>query len=270
MPRRRGLGQAAAALLTAVLLASCGGGEGPTESDAATVQALLSSSAAVQQAFAELYGCLPEQPACYERHGPTAVTVVDAQRQRFANALEGTENDCLRDVGELYLSSLDSYADAAQAAADSNPSRFDTAISKTTESEIAFNRRLAECGFSEGRTAEIGAAMRVVSIELLQLGEEIADCLRPRCIHEVAQRMEATAGEGVGLLQDYGDELDEAPDCLGEAVTTFTSSLQALEIAAQALQEDDFATAEREGTRAGDLEVEAQADMAACIGSLSD
>ena len=259
----------AAALFTAMLLASCGGDEGPTESDAATVQALLSSSAAVQQAFAELYGCVPEQPACYERHGPTAVTVVNAQRQQFAGALEETDNECLRDVGELYLSSLNSYADAAQAAAGSNSSDFDTAISKTTESEIAFNRKLAECGFSEGRTAEIGAAMREVSIQLLQLGEEIADCLRPRCIHDVARRMEDAASDGVGLLQDYGDELDEAPDCLGEAVATFRSSLQALEVAARALQEDDFVTAEREGTRAGELEVQAQADMAACIGSLA-
>jgi hypothetical protein len=31
----------------------------------------------------------------------------------------------------------------------------------------------------------------------------------------------------------------------------------------------DFVAAEREGTRAGDLEVEAQAEMAACIGSLA-
>jgi hypothetical protein len=45
--------------------------------------------------------------------------------------------------------------------------------------------------------------------------------------------------------------------------------LQALEVAARALQEDDFVTAEREGTRAGELEVQAQADMAACIGSLA-
>jgi hypothetical protein len=269
MPLHRGLGRVAAALFTAVLLASCGGDDGPTESDAATVQALLSSSAAVQQAFAELYGCLPDRPECYERHGPSAVTVVNAQRQRFAGALEDTDNDCLREVGELYLSSLDSYADAAQAAADANPSRFDTAISKTTESEIAFNRKLADCGYTEGRTAEIGAAMREVSVKLLQLGEEVGDCLRPRCMHDIARRMEEAAGDGVGLLDDYGDELEEAPACLREAVTTFRSSLQALQTAARALQEDDFATAEREGTRAGELEVEAQADMAACIGSLA-
>ena len=258
----------AAALFTVVLLASCGGDEGPTDSDAATMQALLSSSAAVQQAFAELYGCPPDRPACYKRHGPTAITVVNAQRQRFADALEDTDNECLRDVGELYLSSLDSYADAANAAAGSNPSRFDAAISKTTESEIAFNRKLSDCGFSEGRTAEISVAMREVSVELLQLGEKVADCLRARCVHEVARRMEQAATEGGALLQDYGDELDEAPACLREAVTTFRSSLQALEVAAKALQRDDFATAEREGTRAGELEIEAQADMAACIGSL--
>jgi hypothetical protein len=201
-----------AALLAVAALGACGGDE-PSQSDAATVKVMLSSSAAVQDTFTELYGCLPEQPACYTRHGPTAVHVVETERKRFADALEETDNDCLREVGDLYLSSLDGYGDAAQAAADAEPKAFDAAISRTTESEIAYTRRLTECGFAEGRVAEISAAIDEVNIELLSLGEEIADCLRPKCVREVARRMEASADEGVALLEDYRDELADAPPC---------------------------------------------------------
>jgi hypothetical protein len=256
-----------AALLAVAALGACGGDE-PSQSDAATVKVMLSSSAAVQDAFTELYGCLPEQPACYTRHGPTAVHVVETERKRFADALEETDNDCLREVGDLYLSSLDSYGDAAQAAADAESKAFDSAVSRTTESEIAYTRRLAECGFAEGRVAEIGAAIDEVNIELLSLGEEIADCLRPKCVREVARRMEASADEGVALLEDYRNELAEAPPCLLGAVEKFLASFRALGSAARAIQEDNFLAAEREGARSGELGVEAQSDMADCLGSL--
>lgn len=255
------------ALLTVLALGACGG-DGPTRNDAETVKLMLSSGAAVQQAFAELYGCLPERPACYTRHGPTAIQVVETEREQFAEALEETDNECLREVGDLYLASLDGYAEAAQAAADAEPAAFDAAISRTTESEIAYNRRLTECGFTEGRTAEIGAAIREVNVEILRLGEEIADCLRPKCIRDVARRMEESADEGVGLLEDYRDELSEAPDCLIAAVDKFLASFRTLGSAARAIQEDNYVAAERYGVRAGELGVEAQSDMAACLSSL--
>jgi hypothetical protein len=257
----------AAAVLAVGVLGGCGG-EGPTRNDAETVKLMLSSSAAVQQAFGELYGCLPERPACYTRNGPTAVTVVESQRERFAAALRETDNECLRDVGDLYLASLDSYADAAEAAADAKPAAFDAAISRTTDSEIAYNQRLTQCGFTEGRSAEIGAAIREVNIELLRLSEEIGECLRPQCIRDVAQRMEDSSAEGVSLLEDYRDELGNAPDCLVAAVDTFLESFRTLGSAARALQAADFATAERDGSRAGQLAVDAQNDMAACLSSL--
>jgi hypothetical protein len=256
-----------AALAAVVFLAACGGGE-PTRNDASTVKAMLSSSAAVQAAFAGLYGCLPDRPDCYTRHGPGAVTVVKTERDRFADALDETDNECLRDVGELYLASLDSYGEAAQAAADANPDAFDEALSQTTDKEIAFNRRLTECGFSQGRTAEINAALRDVSVEILQLGEEIGDCLRPRCIRRIAREMEASSEEGVALLEDYRDELSGAPRCLRSAVDTFLSAFRTLASSSRAIQENDFRTAEREGTRAAELSIQAQNEMASCLGSL--
>lgn len=80
--------------------------------------------------------------------------------------------------------------------------------------------------------------------------------------------MEKSSGEGVALLRDYRDELDDAPGCLMAAVDTFLSSFRTLGRAARAIQENDFATAERDGTRAGQLAVEAQRRMADCLTSL--
>lgn len=258
----------ATAVVCITVLAACGGDEGPTRSDAAMIKVMLSSSAAVQGAFGELYTCLPEERACYSDNGPDALTTVRAQRTEFTEALEDTDNDCLRDVGELYLASLDGYEDAAQAAVAVDPPAFDEAISGTTEDEIAYNRKLTDCGFSEGRSAEIGAAIREVNIDLLRLSEEIGDCLRPKCIKDVASRMEESAAEGVGLLEDYRESLDEAPDCLTAAVDKFHDSFETLGSAARAIQENDFETAQQDGTRADQLALEAQADMAACLESL--
>jgi hypothetical protein len=268
MARRRGLGLVATVVVCAALFAACGGDDGPTQSDAATIKEMLSSSAAVQSAFSELYACLPEERACYTDNGPDALATVQAERGRFAAALDETDNECLREVGELYLASLNGYADAAEAAVAVDPPAFDEAISGTTEDEIAYNRKLTDCGFTEGRTAEIGAAIREVNIELLRLSQEIGDCLRPKCIRDIASRMEEGAGEGVRLLADYRDALDEAPECLVAAVDKFLESFRTLGSAARAIQEDDFATAQQDGTRADQLAIEAQADMAACLTSL--
>jgi hypothetical protein len=268
MTRRRGLGWLATAVICATFCAACGGDDGPTQSDAAMIKTMLSSSSAVQGSFSELYTCLPEERACYSDNGPDALTTVRTQRSQFTEALEDTDNSCLRDVGELYLASLDGYEDAAEAAVAVDPSAFDEAISGTTEDEIAYNRKLTDCGFTEGRTAEIGAAIREVNIELLRLSEEIGDCLRPKCIRDVARRMEDSSAEGVGLLEDYREALEEAPDCLVAAVDKFLDSFQTLGSAARAIQQNDFTTAQQDGTRADQLALEAQADMAACLESL--
>jgi hypothetical protein len=257
-----------AAVVIATVCAGCGGDDGPTRSDAAMIKTVLSSSAAVQGAFSELYTCLPEERACYSDNGPEALTTVRTQRGLFVEALEDTDNACLRDVGELYLASLDGYEDAAEAAVAVDPTAFDEAISHTTEDEIAYNRKLTDCGFSEGRTAEIGAAIREVNIDLLRLSEEIGDCLRSKCIRDIAGRMEDSSAEGVGLLEDYREELDDAPDCLVAAIDKFLESFRTLGSAARAIQENDFATAQQDGTRADQLAIQAQAVMADCLESI--
>jgi hypothetical protein len=255
-------------LCVVALLSACGGDDGPTRSDAATIKLMLSSSSAVHGAFTELYTCLPEERACYTSNGPRAVAIVQGERTRFAAALEETDDECLQGVGELYLDSLDGYRTAAEAAADGKPDAFDQAISRTTETEIAYNRKLTDCGFDEGRTAEIGTAIREVNVEILRLSEEIGNCLRPACIRDVAGRMEKSAADGVALLEDYRDELEGAPDCVTGAIDKFLASFRALGTAAHALQENDFVAAERNGTRASQLGVEAQGDMASCLTSL--
>ena len=80
--------------------------------------------------------------------------------------------------------------------------------------------------------------------------------------------MEDSSAEGVGLLEDYREALDDAPDCLVASVDKFVDSFRTLGSAARAIQENDFATAEQDGTRADQLALEAQADMAACLESL--
>jgi hypothetical protein len=267
MTRGRALGLLSSAL-SAIALSSCGGDDEPSRSDAATIKLMLSSSSAVQQSFTELYSCLPGERACYTSNGPRAVAIVQRERTRFADALGETDDECLRDVGELYLDSLDGYGTAAEAAAEGKPDAFDQAISRTTKTEIAYNRKLTDCGFEEGRTAEIGAAIRKVNVEILRLSEEIGNCLRPVCILEVAGRMEKSAAEGVALLENYRDELEGAPDCLTAAIGKFMASFRSLGTAAHALQESDFAAAEQNGTRAARLGVDAQGDMASCLSSL--
>jgi hypothetical protein len=62
MTRGRALGLLSAALC-AIAFSSCGGDDEPSRSDAATIKLMLSSRSAVQQAFAELYSCLPGERA---------------------------------------------------------------------------------------------------------------------------------------------------------------------------------------------------------------
>ncbi len=64
----------------AVTLAGCGG-DGATQDDAAMVKEMLSASASVQQAAQPLYGCVPEEKACYTENGAGARSAsVDSRR----------------------------------------------------------------------------------------------------------------------------------------------------------------------------------------------
>jgi hypothetical protein len=262
------LGALALGLILALATVGCGGDDELARSDGATVKAMLASSAAVQRAFQELYFCVPEERRCYTEHGPNAVVVVAEEQSRFAAVLAETDDACLTEVGRLYQNSLEGYAAAARAARDGDPDAFDLAISRTTEDEISYNRKLTDCGFTEGRIAEIGAAIREINVDLLRLSEEFADCAHRKCLRVLAGRMEERSTAGVTLLNEFMRELSDAPDCLTAAVAEFRAAFVALRAAARAFQSGDLAVAERESTRAGELEVEAQQDMATCLSSL--
>jgi hypothetical protein len=262
--------------LVAVVLAAagCGGGDdGLSEDDLATAQDMLSSSARVQRAVQPLYMCVPEDKRCYTKDGGTLVRVAQRERNRVDEALADADDECLKEVGGHYRDSLDAYAEAGRAAAEGKAAAFDAAVSRSTEAEIAFNRRLSECGFAQGRVGEVGAAMREVNIAVLRLSEKIAACTTERCVKQTAAQMEARAQEGMALLDELVSELraeggDDVPACLIDAIDLFRQGYVALEKTAVAVQAGDAQVAEREGTRAGRIEAQAQEDMAACLGTL--
>jgi hypothetical protein len=111
--------------------------------------------------------------------------------------------------------------------------------------------------------------MREINIDLLRLSEEIADCTAEACVLKVARRMEERSSAGVAVLDDFRSELgDDVPDCLDEAISEFRTTFSLLARMASALQAGDVPAVEKYGTRAGELEVEAQRDMASCLSSL--
>ncbi len=269
----RGVRMLAVALVLAfpVVLSSCGGDES-SSNDIDTVRELLSSSASVQRAMQPLYSCLPEERRCYTQAGPEVVEVVEREQARFESALAETDDECLTEAGELYRESLEAYGDAGQAAVDVRPAEVDAAIDRSTEAELGYLKKFDECGFSQGRFAEVGPAMRAVDADLLRLGNEAADCKAIPCIEDVAGRMEAKAVEGGQLLERMIRELsaeEEAPECLAAALRQMNSGYQALVVAARALQTGDYDEAEREGTRASELTTAGQEAMATCLGSIT-
>lgn len=257
-----------AVLVTGLGTAGCGE-EGPSNADLSAVQAILSSSATIDRSMQPLYLCVPEDTACYKRSGPQAVAVAQRERRKVAPTLAETENSCLADVGRLFDKSLGGYADAGRAAARGKSSGFDAAISRTTRFEIAYVRKLNECGFTEGRLAEIGAAVREVNVAMLRLNEEIVDCQTSRCVKRVAREMEQQTRVGVARLDEYLAELDrDAPICLRDVLVEMRETFLTVRRSAVALRQNRFSVAEREGTRSIEQAARAKQHGAACLESL--
>jgi hypothetical protein len=258
-------------LLLLLSLSACGGGGGEAaKRDADTVAVMLRSNASVQEAFQPLYACLPEDKPCYRESGPNALRVVERERKLFSETLAATDRPCLREVGDLYSDALSDYADAAQAATEGDSSTFDAAISRTTEKEISYIRKLGACGFEEGETAEITAAMRAVNIEILRLSEAYADCADEACVDEVSRDLEAKAAEGVAILEDFLRAMPEdAPSCLEPALRVRQDAFLSLQKTAVLLEEGKLRRAEEEGVRAGELDSKSQRLLADCVSSSS-
>jgi hypothetical protein len=253
------------AVLVLIVLAGatgCGGDDAGTQDDAETIREMLTSSAAVQRAFADLYVCLPENRQCYTKAGPEAVSVTTREKERFEEKLVQTDNSCLRDVASLYRNSLAAYLRAAEAASAGKPAVYDREISRTTQLEISFNRKLTECGFSSGRQAELSAAMRRVNVDVLRLIDELVKCKNVQCVRPLARQLRSRSDEGISIIREFQGEL---PPCFEQGFSVLLRSFQALRRTAIAIEDQNARVAERQGRQADRLRSEAQEKLATCI-----
>ena len=253
------------ALLVLIVLAAatgCGGDGGGTQDDADTIREMLTSSAAVQRSFADLYLCLPENPQCYTKAGPEAVSVTTREKERFEEEAVKTDNSCLREVASLYNKSLAAYLRAAEAASAGKPALYDREISRTTQLEISFNQKLTTCGFSSGRQAELSAAMRRVNVASLRLIDELIKCTDAACVKPLARQLRNRSDEGISIIREFQGEL---PPCFQEGFSVLLRSFQALRRTAIAIEDGNSAVAERQGSQADRLRSEAQEKLATCI-----
>jgi len=236
--------------------------------DASIVKAIVRSSATIQRAMQPLYLCLPEELSCYTDAGPGILTVVNQEKSDFERASANSDNACLSEVVRLYEESLDAYGQAAQAAVAGDPAAVEREISVTTELEMAYSERMSECGFAEGRQAELNSAIRRSFFDTLRLADRILMCADIECVVAASKRLEAKANEGISLLDEYLEDLsDDDPACLAEAMRTVRAAFKATEQTAVALQRGNYAAADREGKRAGELGVTAQERLADCLGA---
>jgi hypothetical protein len=240
----------------------CGDNDGPTKDDADTVSEMLTSSAAVQRAFADLYLCLPEERECYTSAGPEAVSVTTREKQRFEEKLGQTDNSCLADVARLYRNSLSAYLRAAKAASAGRPTAYDRAISRTTQLEIRYSRKLTTCGFSKGRQAELTAAMRDVNVKVLRLSEELVKCRTRSCVLPRARQLRKRSEEAISILRQFQGRV---PECFEAGFSLQIRSFQALRRTAIAIEEGNAQVAEREGPKSDRLRSAAQERLATCI-----
>ena len=240
------------------------------EDDTSIVKTMLRSKATVQRAMQPLYSCLPEELSCYTDAGPGILTVVNQEIADFERVPDNSDNACLSEVARLYEESLDAYLQAAQGAVEGDPAAVQRAISASTELEMAYSERMSECGFAEGRLAELNTAISRTSFEIIRLTDRAVMCAETKCIVAASKRLEAKANEGISLLDEYLENLsddDDDPACFAEAMGTFRSAFEAIEHVAVALQRGKFAAAGREGKRADELSVTAQEELAECLGA---
>jgi hypothetical protein len=253
------------ALLVLIVLAvatGCGGDGGGTQDDAETLREMLTSSAAVQRAFADLYVCLPEDRKCYTSAGPEAVSVTTREKERFEEKAVQTDNSCFREVASIYNTSLAAYLRAAKAASAGKPAVYDREISRTTQLEISFNRKLTECGFSSGRQAELSAAMRRVNIDSLRIVDELIKCTDAACVKPLARQLKNRSDEGISIIREFQGDL---PPCFEQGFSVLLRSFQALRRTAIAIEDGNSAVAERQGSLSDRLRSEAQEKLATCI-----
>jgi hypothetical protein len=256
--------------LVLILVAGCGGAEGPSEDDRATVEAILRSNAALGRAVSPFNLCLPEDLACYQQAAPKLVAVVEEEQELVSRALAETDNACLRKVGVAYDRVLEAYKGAGQAGVAGDGEAVGAALSRSSEREIAFLDEIRECGFSQGRVAEINAAISAVNVDVIRIVEELVACEQRACIEDTTRRLQATAREGRARIDELQAELEGeegVPACIAPVFALLRQSFTALEQTAVAVREGEAERAEREGVRADELRAQAAEDLASCLGT---
>jgi hypothetical protein len=257
-------------LAVLILVAGCGGAEGPSEDDRATMEAILRSNAALGRAVSPFNLCLPEDLACYRQTAPKLVAVVEEEQEWVSRALAETDNACLRKVGVAYDRVLEAYKGAGQAGVAGDGEAVGAALSRSSEREIAFLDEIRECGFSQGRVAEINAAISAVNVDVIRIVEELVACEQRACIEDTTRRLQASAREGRARIDELQAELEGeegVPACIAPVFALLRQSFTALEQTAVAVREGEAETAEREGVRADELRAQAAEDLAACLGT---
>lgn len=256
----------AAALFATTMATACGGPDRGTADDAETVRVLVQASAATQRAMQPLYRCLPENPECYSSAGPGVVRSVEAARDRYRAALEDTDNECLKEAGELFARSLDAYLAAGEAAVAGDTDAVDAAILASSDHEIAYLAKIDECRGNGGGEASLGAEIRRINTQILRLDQEIYGCETPRCARSAARRLADVADEGRAEITRIVTTLSaEGPSCFTRAFERMGEGYELLAGSMRALLAGRLRQAERLGERGGTATVEAQEMLAVCF-----
>jgi hypothetical protein len=259
-------GLAAAVALAAIGLAGCGGGDEPTRDDVRTVRDLLTSSANVQRAVGPILACAPEDRGCYQRVGREMIPVLEREQASFADVLEDTDNDCLVEAGGIYQDALAAFEEAGRAAAAGDTTAADTAIERTSPLGTAYVRKLSECGFSQGKMAEIQHQLGNVNIQILALVDKMSTCTDRKCVVSVSRQLESAAQGGVKAIDAAVTQIPAgSPSCLADSLDLARQSFFALGETAKALQEGRLNAAEQLGTHSDELGAQAQQKLAACL-----
>lgn len=257
----------ATAAVVATLVTACGGSDRATADDAETARVLVQASAATQRAMQPLYGCLPENPGCYAAAGPPVVRAVDAARERLRATLEETDNECIKEAGQVFARSLDAYHAAGEAAVAGDPEAVDAATLESSDHEIAFLAKIDECGGDAGRGALLGAELRRINTEILRIDQELYACETEACVRSAGQRLADAADRGRAELARITVTLseEEGASCFTRAFEHMAKGYDLLGDSMRALLEGRFRQAERLGSRSGTATVEAQEMLATCF-----
>jgi hypothetical protein len=194
------------------------------------------------------------------------IPVLVREQASFAEVLKDTDNECLAEAGGIYHDALIAYEEAGRAAAAGNTTAADAAVEKTSPLGTAYLSKLSNCGFSQGKMAEIQHRLGNVNIRILTLVDKMSACKGRECVVSVSRQLASAAQDGVKAIDAAVAEIPaDAPSCLPDSLDLARQSFFALGETAKALEEGRFRDAGRLGTHSDELGSQAQEKLAACL-----